>query len=86
MLSEKIIKIRCKSIKNNSFLSKFNSQRHYFFLNINPNQTLEIFNVDGEMVRIIERVNANQPINIGQFPTGFYFLKIGKKVMKLVYK
>ena len=83
---KKLSKSDVKASKTIHFYPNLTRKGTIFLKNINPNQTLEIFNVDGETVRIIERVNANQPINIGQFPAGFYFLKIGQKVMKLVYK
>ena len=67
---KKLSKSDVKASKTIHFYPNLTRKGTIFFKNINPNQTLEIFNVDGEKVRIIERVNANQPINIGQFPAG----------------
>ena len=67
---KKLSKSDVKASKTIHFYPNLTCKGTIFFKNINPNQTLEIFNVDGETVRIIERVNTNQPINIGQFPAG----------------
>ncbi|WP_276681587.1 endonuclease [Empedobacter brevis] len=60
-------------------------KNHEFFINgIEANETIQIFNINGELVQTIQHVNNNSKVRLNKLPKGVYIVKTKTQSNKII--